>query len=135
MADPAYVIVTAPDGTSVARGAPRVDGPVVSQDITSGPDGTYTMAYRVVSEDGHPLAGEITFTVGATSAAGPSGTGPTPAEPSRDGEAAAGVPPAGSPDETLWSRQHVAVSVAVALFGLAALLLLLARRTGGGSAR
>ncbi len=70
MTSPAYVIVTAPDGSSVASGTPRVDGVLVRQGLTEGPDGAYTMAFRAVSEDGHPVTGEITFTVGTASPAG-----------------------------------------------------------------
>jgi methionine-rich copper-binding protein CopC len=129
MSAPAYVLVTAPDGTSVAQGEPRVDGLEVTQDLASGPEGTYTMAYQVVSEDGHPLAGEITFNVGASAAAEPNGSGPDPSETGRDGKTSVNAPPTTAASETVWSRRAVSASVAVALFGLSALLLLLARRT------
>lgn len=71
---PAYVVVTAPDGTKISTGDPVIRDNRVTQAV-SAPDqsGTYTMAYRVVSSDGHPVAGEITFetTEGETVAAKP----------------------------------------------------------------
>ncbi|MEV0379637.1 copper resistance protein CopC [Nonomuraea sp. NPDC050643] len=48
--------------SEVQRGKPEVDGAVVTQavedDLVSG---NYTIAYRVVSSDGHPIEGEIPF--------------------------------------------------------------------------
>jgi len=66
------VVVTAPDGTTVGPGAPVVDGPAVSQDLTGAlPAGAYTVAWRVTSADGHPLEGVLSFTAtGATTAGG-----------------------------------------------------------------
>lgn len=129
MSAPAYVIVTAPDGSSVTTGDPQVDGPVVSQDITDGPDGTYTMAYRAVSEDGHPVTGEITFLVGSGSTStGSPESGPSAAEPGPD-DASIGDAPEAATDDSFVSRHLVAVSVGIALFLLAGLMLLLARRT------
>ena len=67
MSEPAYVAVTGPDGSSVIAGEPTVTGAVVSQTLDgSDVPGTYTMAYRAVSEDGHPVTGQITFTVGGS---------------------------------------------------------------------
>jgi methionine-rich copper-binding protein CopC len=64
MAQPAFVAVTAPDGTSTLDGDPVVAGATVSQDITTVEEqGIYSMSYRVVSADGHPVTGTITFTV------------------------------------------------------------------------
>ncbi|GAA0415489.1 copper resistance protein [Acrocarpospora corrugata] len=56
------VIVTGPDGLRYEDGRPRVDGPKVLQDVGPQlPGGAYTIAYRVVSRDGHPVEGEIPF--------------------------------------------------------------------------
>jgi copper resistance protein C len=63
--EPAFVAVTAPDGSSVVDGDPHVVGAIVSQAVKDGGDGSYTIAYRVVSADGHPVTGEVTFGVGA----------------------------------------------------------------------
>src|SRR5690606_39662140 len=54
-------------------GEPDVLGTTVTQPLReSGPSGTYTLAYRVVSADGHSISGELTFDVTS---------GPAPAAP------------------------------------------------------
>ena len=61
---PAQLQVTAPDGSTLADEDPTVDGTKVTQSIGSaGLAGTYTIAYRVVSADGHPITGELTYDV------------------------------------------------------------------------
>ena len=61
---PAYVVVRAADGSDVTSGRPVVDGATVTQDLDgSAASGEVTMAYRVVSVDGHPVTGELAFTV------------------------------------------------------------------------
>ncbi|MER6011934.1 copper resistance CopC family protein [Streptomyces bluensis] len=62
----AKVAVTAPDGKSAATDEPAVSGNEVTLalDPTS-PAGRYTVGYRVVSADGHPVSGSYSFTVEA----------------------------------------------------------------------
>jgi len=61
---PAYAVVTAPDGARLSRVDPEVAGATVTQRVeTSGLSGSYTVAYRVVTGDGHPITGELTYTV------------------------------------------------------------------------
>lgn len=65
----AKVAVTGPAGTSVADGEPQADGKAVTLALTSGSTaGRYTVGYRVVSKDGHPVSGSYTFTVNETAA-------------------------------------------------------------------
>lgn len=60
----AKVALTAPDGEQGAAGAPRVAGKTVTLPVKPGlPAGGYTVGYRVVSADGHPVAGSYQFTV------------------------------------------------------------------------
>ncbi|MFI6700883.1 copper resistance protein CopC [Streptomyces sp. NPDC050509] len=62
----AKLVVTASGTTSDvgASGTPQVAGQVVSLALRPGaPDGRYTVGYRVVSADGHPVSGSYTFTV------------------------------------------------------------------------
>jgi len=65
VATPAYVVVRDPAGDEVAEGDAQVRDAVVTQPMT-GRDvaGDYTVDYRVVSADGHPVTGSLTFTVG-----------------------------------------------------------------------
>lgn len=61
---PAQLEVTSPDGKALAAAEPVVDGTTVTQTLdTSGYAGTYTLAYRVVSADGHPISGELAYDV------------------------------------------------------------------------
>lgn len=57
------VAVTDAAGASFVDGAPQTVGDTVTQPVTQLPDGAYTIAYRVVSSDGHPIEGTIAFTV------------------------------------------------------------------------
>ncbi len=59
---PAYVVVTGPGG-DLASGDPVIDGDTVTQAVTAGPAGDYSLTFRVVSSDGHPITGEVAFTV------------------------------------------------------------------------
>ncbi|NRQ38968.1 copper resistance protein CopC [Nonomuraea sp. NN258] len=76
-----FVIVRGPGDARHESGKPKADGAVVRQELKGAlPDGKYTIAYRVVSSDGHPIEGEIPFTVegapapAATESAAPAAT-------------------------------------------------------------
>lgn len=72
------VVVTAPDGTAVSDGTPQVAGVDVVQGLADArPAGTYTVDWRVTSQDGHPIEGSYTFE--AQNAVGPAATSPSPA--------------------------------------------------------
>lgn len=75
------VVLTGPDAADAARGRARVRGGQVVQAV-DGPlaPGAWTLAYRVVAADGHPVTGTVAFTV---TAAGPTGSpaGPASADP------------------------------------------------------
>ncbi|WP_054248158.1 copper resistance CopC family protein [Rhodococcus opacus] len=58
------VSVTAPDGTQVGQGEPSVQGAKVLLPVVDGiGSGQYTVGYRVISEDGHPITGTYSFTL------------------------------------------------------------------------
>ncbi len=61
----AQVVLTR-DGATVAVAAPQASGNTLSAAVTgtSGP-GSYRIAWRATSDDGHPVSGESAFTVGA----------------------------------------------------------------------
>jgi hypothetical protein len=65
--EPAYVVVTAPDGSRVEDGAAAVADATVRQPLDAvspqAQAGGWTVAYRVVSVDGHAVTGELAFTV------------------------------------------------------------------------
>jgi len=133
IAAPAYVVVTAPDGTSVTRGKPAIDGTSVRQQLTDGGSGAYTIGYRVVSADGHAVNGELGFRVsgaadrhGGRSAAGHDGAADHDG-PSDQGTARAGL--AASDEPGFWERHATHVIIGAVLFALAIGLLLLSRRS------
>lgn len=58
----AFIGVTSDDGRQWARPEPTVDGQNVRVELVGElPDGRYTVAYRVVSQDGHPIEGSYVF--------------------------------------------------------------------------
>ena len=64
--DDGGVRVLDPAGEDVAEGSPSTtaDGTEVRQPVASGPEGTYTVSYRALSDDGHVIAGSYVFHVG-----------------------------------------------------------------------
>ena len=85
----ASLTVVGPDGNLWSEGDPRVEGPTVSVDLRElGPAGTYTIAYRVTSADGHPVSGTRTF---ESTTAGSGTPGPA-ANASASSEAGGGIP-------------------------------------------
>ncbi len=53
-------------GGAVSEGDPEVDGVVVRQALSPDlPAGEYALTWRVTSADGHPISGELSFTVAA----------------------------------------------------------------------
>lgn len=117
----AAVIVADAAGEPWQDGDPVLDGAEVVVPLRPDlPDGAYEVRWRVVSSDGHPIAGVVPFTVGDPAAA------PVAAAPAQ-----AGAP---VPDETSGSSARVIVlgvlGAAVAL-GLYAVTTLLRRRSPG----
>jgi methionine-rich copper-binding protein CopC len=94
-----FVIVRGEGDAQHESGKPEVDGTVVTQAVDGPlPDGRYTIAYRVVSSDGHPIEGEIPFRVKGAPTPTPSATEPASAPAATaSGEAA---PPASSAPPT-----------------------------------
>lgn len=77
-------MVTGPDGRDVTMGTPTVVGTTASQGLASElVDGDYVIAWRVTSSDGHPISGEIPFSLDAGTAPGEDDettTAPTPTD-------------------------------------------------------
>lgn len=91
------ITVTGPDNAPASRGTPTVDGSRVSVAFVPGAAGQYTVEYQVQSADGHPVRGDIEFTLttGVPSAS-PTATTPsaTPVEPSPAAPSATASPDA-----------------------------------------
>lgn len=53
--------ITGPDGLFYGDGCVAITGPTISTTAALGSAGEYTLAWRVVSTDGHPVTNEFTF--------------------------------------------------------------------------
>jgi len=119
------VTVKGPAG-SEATGAPEVDGREVTQHLADGiPSGKHLVTYRVVSVDGHPVSGTVTFTT--TSAAPASAPPSTSATASASAVASAGasrVPTA--PDPAAQPAAQGSSGTSFLLLGVVALVALVA---------
>jgi copper resistance protein C len=95
----ATVTVTDASGGSVVSGRTKVDGAKVTQALKGDlQPGKYTVAYRVVSDDGHPVSDKTTFTLAMPAAGTPTAT------------ASASTPPAATPTSSSTSRATAATS-------------------------
>lgn len=67
---PLVLTLVRPDGSSLPLTSSHLDGQTVEIDNPQPlGQGTHVLSWRVVSEDGHPVAGSLLFSVGAPSAA------------------------------------------------------------------
>ncbi|MEU8760020.1 copper resistance CopC family protein [Streptomyces sp. NPDC048659] len=140
----AQLAVTGPDGAALGAGAPKVTGREVRLTLRAADAGArggdYTVGYRVVSADGHPVTGKSTFTVRPPKPTAP--TTPTPRTPSPTTATATTSPssPAPSPSPTLsrtakasgeravTSLKAVGIGFGIGLVGLAVAMTRTVRR-------
>lgn len=93
-ADDTYVDVVSPSGVDLAAADEQIDGAVIRQPLEPAAEaGEYTVTWRAVSSDGHPISDTFTITV-EQAAAAEATTAPS-ASPS-----AAAEPPASAAPET-----------------------------------
>jgi methionine-rich copper-binding protein CopC len=94
------VTVTGPHSSQWQAGPPAEAGAVVSAPVrVLGPAGQYTIAYQVLSADGHPVRGAVHFTL-ATPGPGTAAAPPAQAGTAASGTAASGT--AGTDDTAVW---------------------------------
>jgi methionine-rich copper-binding protein CopC len=96
----ATVLVTDAKGGSVASGKPVVSGETVTQKLQPVGSGRYTVAFRVVSEDGHPVSQKASFTV-ALPAPTTSAPASTPSSAPSSSAATASAPPSTAASATV----------------------------------
>lgn len=139
------VVVTGPDGGSWSTGESAVDGATLTQPLAADlPAGAFTVAWRSVAGDGHPIEGSFAFSVAdpadpepsageATAAPEPTGPGVTAAPvPDPTGEDSDGAPAAEPGDEAGPSSVTVGWIIgAIAVAAAAALAVVAARRARG----
>ncbi|WP_319462799.1 copper resistance protein CopC [Micromonospora sp. RTP1Z1] len=134
------IAVTGPDNVPATGGAPTFAGNRVSVPFTPGPAGLYIVGYRVGSTDGHPVSGEIRFTLTtgtpaeppsatpATSSAAPTSTEATSAAPTSSAAPPSPAPAADSRSDDGGSGWLWALA-AVVVLGLLGGAVLLRRRS------
>lgn len=135
------ITVTDSTGKTLSDGKVTVTGPTLSTRVAPGSNGPYTVLWRTVSSDGHPIEGNYSFTVqdpaAVTPAAPPASTTesvPPSAAPSPTQSAAANtVPKAPRPDD---SNGPLVVGIGAVIIAILGGILYLARRrreqTGNG---
>ncbi|MEN3613799.1 copper resistance CopC family protein [Plantactinospora sp. ZYX-F-223] len=124
------VVVTGPDGVRHGAGQPRAVDKRVHLPVEPVRSGSYRVAYRVVSADGHPIQGQFRFTVALAPALEPTGApaGPPATSDGPSASPAAGVPTADTgAGAGLWGAG--AAGLGVALVGAGFVLVRRRRRT------
>ncbi|MFJ8129496.1 copper resistance CopC family protein [Streptomyces hydrogenans] len=147
----AQLAVTGPDGAALGDGAPAVAGREVTLSLKKARSaGQYTVGYRVVSADGHPVSGTSTFTVrpapttpsAAATPATPSGTTPPatassgPAVPSRPTATSASPSPTAtlsrtavaSGERAVTSLKAIGIGFGIGLMGMVTAMVVTIRR-------
>lgn len=122
--------VQGPDARYYGDGCAVVDGPVATTQTQLGEPGEYTVTWRVVSTDGHPISGTWAFTwqpvdgialaegsdepgaCGGTSAAAPEASTPADESEAPDDSAEAA---AASPTDALWIVGGVLLAAVAAI--------------------
>jgi methionine-rich copper-binding protein CopC len=111
------VVVSSADGAQWQDGAPVVSEAVVAQAVRPLANaGGYTVGYRVVSSDGHPVTGELGFSVAAPVSTPPASS-PTAAAGANSTPAARSRPADdGTSGSTVWRYAAIGLPVAALLF-------------------
>jgi methionine-rich copper-binding protein CopC len=125
---PAYITVTGPSGRIDAAAA-TIAGPIVSVKLRpTTTTGRYTVAYRVISDDGHPVEGTFQYELAGSSAATttPGATSPRPSTAAVAQSKAATA--ASQSSGSHWPA--VVAGIAVVLLGAGALVWERLRRGG-----
>lgn len=122
--------VTDSTGKTLSQDDVQVNGATLSTAITAGQPGPYTVQWRAVSSDGHPIEGTYTFTVQSPGAATATPSQPAAASPSASAapavtSGAVPVTPAPRPDD---SNGLLVAGIGAAVIALIAGLIALARR-------
>ncbi|WP_308291773.1 copper resistance CopC family protein [Microbacterium jejuense] len=140
------VQVTDASGADLADGTPTVSDNVLTQPVAGDASGVVTVLWKVVSSDGHPTSGQLTFTVEGAPAPAPTESAtaaPTPTTSAEPTEAPtptqSGTPATTDEDSTfadVWPWVVIGILLAGAAGAVIYLLVSRARRENalGGSA-
>lgn len=121
------VVVTDPSGASVTDGAATVNGAIVTQPLVAeAAAGLYTVTWRVVSSDGHPISEEFEFTVATSTLSAPTAepeATPT-GEPTEPAQTAAPAPSSDSTDEPADTDESSASTAWIWILAIAGILII-----------
>lgn len=128
--------VTDADGTDVSTGDVTVSGMTMGKAVDF-EDGAYTVLWRYVSPDGHPIDGSYGFEYRAAVATPPATTPPTsePVSPSPTSTATATGASDGAPDSVPGIAPGVWVALGAGTVLAAGAVIVLVLRRGGGRGR
>lgn len=125
------ILVKDPTGANQADGPAKIVDTNVTQPVKSGaPAGTYTVVWRVVSADSHPIEGTFTFTANAAASASRATTSSADSPADTRGPATSTPSTAGTtagPQAPVWL-----IVAAAAVIALAALALFVRRALARG---
>lgn len=121
--NPAFAQIVVADAADIAHSmTPVVAGPKVTSPLPDGlPEGKVSVRYRVVSKDGHPISGAVTFTLTSGKDPGAAGAAATGAAAAPKG-APAGQESSGAAGGSGWIYGLTAFA-ALVLAGVGALIL------------
>lgn len=130
------IAVTDDSGAVVPSPAYRVEGVTVIQPLTLPRAGRYQVGFRVISTDGHPVQGKISFTVNAVPAttAAPAGPSERPSPSGATIHLSKTASPSGSSvaaGGSGWTTPALAAGGVVLLGALTFALVARRRRNGG----
>ena len=110
-------------GESMTEGSPQVEGKQIIQDLKRDQqEGTYTVSWRVVSSDGHPIQGTFTYQVGQGSDLASQAAGSSASSSAAESSAASSTESAAAdPLSQLGSGLSGPLKLVLALLGLGAL--------------
>ncbi len=137
MPDFVRFVGTDPSGQTGDLPVSSVEGPTATIDWpATAPAGEWRVSYRVVSQDGHPIEGGITFTYAGASptpaptSAAPTSAEPTSAAPTSAAPTTAAPSPSTSPaaDSTSGTSGLLIAGLAVGAIIIGVVLALVARR-------
>lgn len=118
---PAVILRNGEDDV-ISREAPRIERTTVSSDVPDGlADGDYSVVWRVVSADGHPIQGVIPFSIDTAEPAGEPGeataSAPQPDDTPAASQATQPTASTASTSGVPWLPLTIAAVVAIAFVG------------------
>ncbi|MEU1754165.1 copper resistance CopC family protein [Micromonospora matsumotoense] len=124
------ITVVGPDNIPADGGAPAFSGSRVSVPFSPGAAGLYIVGYQLPSSDGHPVKGEVRFTLTTGTAAAPPSPSATPSASTAPATTTPSSPAPASPSTTPVAAADTGDTGRGWLWAVGGLVLLAALATG-----